>query len=76
MTRKREQYHWWLLDRDLSVVFDGSVSGLTLGDALGDLSREIDRLEHNARVARKPYSLIVYRGGAVVAVRPSNLGVC
>jgi hypothetical protein len=76
MTANRERYRWWLLDRDLCIVLDGSVTALTLHAALGELSREIDAKAHNARVARKPYSLIVYRGAAVVAVRPSTLGVC
>lgn len=76
MRARCEHYRWWLLDRDLCVVFDGSVSGPTLHAALGDLRREIDGLAHNARAARKPYSLIVYHGAAVVAVRPSTLGVC
>ena len=66
-----EQYRWWLLDRDLELVSDGNVSGATLQDAPRSLNRTIDRLgEHGQRPSNQPYSLIVYRGAAVVACGP------
>jgi hypothetical protein len=77
MGDRYEQYRWWLLDGDLAIVSDGSVAGTTLMAALADLNREIDRLgEKGKRPTNQPYSLIVYKGDAVVAVRPASLGIC
>lgn len=70
-------YRWWLLDGDLGIVSDGSVGGGSLFSALAHLSQEIDRLgDHGKFPCNHPYSLIVYRGSAVVAVRPASLGIC
>ena len=77
MLAPAQQYKWWLLDADLDIVSGGSIVGVTLMQALADLSREIDR--QGARARRRPSqpcSLIVYRGESVVAVRPSTLGIC
>jgi hypothetical protein len=72
-----ERYRWWLLDGDLDIVTDGSIHGTTLGAALAAVSREIDRLgDRGSRPSNQPYSLIVYKGDAVVAVRPATLGIC
>jgi hypothetical protein len=72
-----EQYRWWLLDGDLEVVWDGRIAGASLIAALASLSREIDHLgERGKHPTNHPYKLIVYRGGKVVAVRPSTLGIC
>jgi hypothetical protein len=77
MDGRSEQYRWWLLDRHLDIVSDGSVTGVTLFAALADLNRRISRLgDVGKRPSNQPYSLIVYRGDAVVAVRPSTLGIC
>ena len=73
----REQYRWWLLDGDLDIVSDGSIGGTTLIAALAAVSREIDRLgDRGKSPSNEPYSLIVYKGDAVVAVRPATLGIC
>ena len=72
-----EQYRWWLLDGDLEVVSDGRIGGASLIAALASLSREIDRLgERGHHPTNHPYKLIVYKGAAVVAVRPASLGIC
>ena len=77
MLGRYEQYRWWLLDGDLEVVVDGRIGGTTLAAALANLSLEIDRLgERGHHPANHPYRLIVYKGGAVVAVRPATLGIC
>jgi len=72
-----EQYRWWLLDGDLEVVSGGRIAGATLIAALASLSQEIDRLgERGQHPVNHPYRLIVYKGAAVVAVRPATLGIC
>jgi hypothetical protein len=72
-----EQYRWWLLDGDLEIVTDGSIGGATLTAALARLTVEIDRLDKRGhQPVNHPYRLIVYKGGAVVAVRPATLGIC
>ncbi|MGZ6143664.1 MAG: hypothetical protein ACXWLM_10005 [Myxococcales bacterium] len=77
MAVRQEQYRWWLLDGDLEVVSDGRIGGATLVSALASLSREIDRLDDRGiHPHNHPYRLIVYKGVAVVAVRPSTLGIC
>src|SRR6267142_7212171 len=77
MGARYEQYRWWLLDGDLEIVSDGRVAGASLPVALADLSREIDRLGDRGRhPTNQPYRLIVYKGPAVVAVRPATLGIC
>ena len=77
MGPRNEQYRWWLLDGDLEIVSDGRVSGASLPAALADLSREIDRLgDRGQHPTNQPYKLIVYKGAAVVAVRPATLGIC
>jgi hypothetical protein len=77
MGSRYQQYRWWLLDGDLDIVSDGNVAGATLFAALADLNKEIDRLGDRGKVpSNQPYSLIVYRGDIVVAVRPATLGIC
>ena len=77
MGARYEQYRWWLLDGDLEIVSDGKVAGASLPAALADLSREIDRLgDRGQHPTNQPYRLIVYKGAAVVAVRPATLGIC
>jgi hypothetical protein len=77
MGARNEQYRWWLLDGDLDIVSDGSIKGMTLVAALAAVSREIERLgDRGKRPSNQPYSLIVYKGDAVVAVRPASLGIC
>lgn len=77
MAVRSEQYRWWLLDGDLDIVSDGSIKGATLVAALAAVSREIDRLgDRGQRPSNQPYSLIVYKGDSVVAVRPATLGIC
>ncbi len=77
MVSRYQQYMWWLLDGDLVIVSDGKVAGATLFAALADLNREIDRLGDRGKVpSNQPYSLIVYKGDIVVAVRPATLGIC
>ena len=77
MAARDDQYRWWLLDGDLAIVSDGSIAGATLPAALASLSRELDRLgDRGKRPTNRPYSLIVYKGDAVVAVRPATLGIC
>jgi len=77
MPVRREQYRWWLLDGDLDIVSDGSIKGATLVAALAAVSREIDRLgDRGKHPSNQPYSLIVYKGDSVVAVRPATLGIC
>ena len=77
MSAQHEHYRWWLLDRDLDIVSDGSVAAGTLRAALANLSEAIDRMsERGERRSKRPFSLIVYRGATVVAWRPSTLGVC
>jgi hypothetical protein len=72
-----EQYRWWLLDGDLDIVTGGSVGGHSLAVALSRLSRQIDGLgDRGKHPHNHPYRLIVYKGDAVVAVRPSTLGIC
>jgi hypothetical protein len=75
--RTSEQYRWWLLDGDLAIVSGGDAGGPTLMAALADLSRQIDRLDGKGkRPDNHPYSLIVYKGLSVVAVRPASIGIC
>jgi hypothetical protein len=77
MGPRHEQYRWWLLDGDLDIVSDGSTRGTTLIAALAAVSQEIERLGDRGRGrSNQPYSLIVYKGDAVVAVRPATLGIC
>ncbi len=77
MGARYEQYRWWLLDGDLDIVSDGRIAGASLPAALADLSREIDRLgDRGQHPTNQPYRLIVYKGAAVVAVRPATLGIC
>ena len=77
MGARYEQYRWWLLDGDLEIVSDGRVAGASLPAALADLSRQIDRLgDRGQHPTNQPYRLIVYKGAAVVAVRPASLGIC
>jgi len=77
VARIEQQYRWWLLDGDLEIVSDGRVAAGTLGAALANLSQAIDRLgERGKRPHNRPYSLIVYRGAALVAWRPATLGIC
>src|SRR3954468_4477961 len=77
MGPRYEQYRWWLLDGDLEIVSDGKVAGATLPAALANLSREIDGLGNRGmHPTNQPYKLIVYKGAAVVAVRPATLGIC
>jgi hypothetical protein len=77
MALRSERYRWWLLDRDLDIVSDGSINGATLFAALAAVSREIDRLgDPGKHPSNEPYSLIVYKGDSVVAVRPASLGIC
>ena len=77
MSPRHEHYRWWLLDGDLGVVSDGRVGGPSLFAALAKLSREIDRLGDGGKQrTNHPYSLIVYRGDSVVAVRPATIGIC
>jgi len=77
MSARYEQYRWWLLDGDLEIVSDGRVAGVSLMAALSDLSREVDRLGNRGKYPTdQPYKLIVYKGAAVVAVRPATLGIC
>jgi hypothetical protein len=77
MGLRDEQYRWWLLDGELDIVSDGRIAGTSLIAALAHLSREIERRGDRGRhSANQPYSLIVYKGATVVAVRPSTLGIC
>ena len=77
MAVRNEQYRWWLLDGDLDIVSDGSIKGPTRVAALAAVSREIDRLGDSGKhPSNQPYSLIVYKGDSVVAVRPASLGIC
>jgi hypothetical protein len=77
MSTTEEQYRWWLLDGDLDVVSGGSVGGQSLPVALARLNRQLNRLgERGKHPHNHPYRLIVYKGDAVVAVRPSTLGIC
>jgi hypothetical protein len=77
MGARYEQYRWWLLDGDHEVVSDGRVAGASLLAALASLSKEIDRLsDRGQHPTNHPYKLIVYKGAAVVAVRPASLGIC
>jgi hypothetical protein len=77
MRGQYEQYRWWLLDGDLEIVSDGRVAGTSLPAALADVSRAIDRLgDRGQHPTNHPYRLIVYKGLAVVAVRPATLGIC
>ncbi|TMA25869.1 MAG: hypothetical protein E6J88_09340 [Deltaproteobacteria bacterium] len=77
MGGRTEQYRWWLLDGDLEVVSDGRIVGASLFAALASLGQEIDRLgERGQHPTNHPYKLIVYKGAAVVAVRPATLGIC
>jgi hypothetical protein len=77
MGPRDEQYRWWLLDGELDIVSDGRVAGASLLAALAHLSRELERRGGRGKHAsNQPYSLIVYKGAAVVAVRPATLGIC
>jgi hypothetical protein len=77
MGPRYEHYRWWLLDGDLEIVSDGRVAGASLLAALADLNRQIDRLaDRGQHPINQPYRLIVYKGAAVVAVRPASLGIC
>jgi hypothetical protein len=77
MGPRYEQYRWWLLDGDLEIVSDGKVAGASLPAALADLSWEINHLSNCGKhPTNRPYRLIVYKGAAVVAVRPPTLGIC
>jgi hypothetical protein len=72
-----EQYRWWLLDGDLEIVSDGRIAGASLVAALASVSQEIHRLgDRGHHPTNHPYKLIVYKGTAVVAVRPPTLGIC
>jgi hypothetical protein len=77
MRARHEHYKWWLLDGDLEIVSGGRVASATLPAALATLTRQIDRLgDQGQRPTNQPYRLIVYKGAAVVAVRPATLGIC
>jgi hypothetical protein len=77
MSSRDEQYQWWLLNGDLDIVSDGSIAGSTLLAALAALSGQLVKLGYRGeRPVGKPYSVIVYKGGSVVAVRPSTVGIC
>jgi len=77
MTERNQEYRWWLLDGDLAIVSDGSVGGASLIAALARLNRDIEALgKQGKHPTNEPYSLIVYKGTAVVAVRPATLGIC
>jgi hypothetical protein len=72
-----ERYRWWLLDGDLDIVSDGSTDGNSLPAALASVNRQIERLgERGKTPSNQPYRLIVYKGLAVVAVRPYTVGIC
>lgn len=81
MGPRNEQYRWWLLDGELEIVSDGTIGGGSLLAALAALNRKLGR--RTERLDDRPnhpwgpaYSLIVYKGDAVVAVRPATLGIC
>jgi hypothetical protein len=77
MKPRNEEYRWWLLDGDLAIISDGSVGGASLIAALSRLNRDIAALGDQGKYpTNQPYSLIVYKGSAVVAVRPATLGIC
>jgi hypothetical protein len=77
MTTRDEEYRWWLLDGDLAIVSDGSVGGASLLAALARLNLDLGRLsDHGKHPSNHPYRLIVYKGDAVVAVRPATVGIC
>ncbi|TMA44820.1 MAG: hypothetical protein E6J82_03485 [Deltaproteobacteria bacterium] len=77
MDARHEHYRWWLLDGDLEIVSDGRIAGASLLAALADLNRHINRLgDRGQHPTNQPYRLIVYKGAAVVAVRPATLGIC
>lgn len=77
MTGSQEEYRWWLLNGELDIVSEGNIAGPSLLAALAHLSRHIERRDDRGRhPSNEPYSLIVYKGGAVVAVRPATLGIC
>jgi len=77
MRARYEQYRWWLLNGDLEIVSDGRIGGVSLLAALANLNGEIDRLcDGGHHPTNHPYRLIVYKGAAVVAVRPATLGIC
>ena len=70
-------YRWWLLDGDLDLVSDGRTDGDSLGDVLASVTSQLDRLgDSGIRPSNHPYRLIVYKGQAVVAVRPATVGIC
>jgi hypothetical protein len=72
-----EQYKWWLLDRHLDVVSNGQVGGHSLIGALMRLDRQLANLDDRGKPpSNHPYALIVYRGRAIVAVRPATVGIC
>ena len=75
--RETSQYRWWLVDADLLLVAGGSVKGESLAEALARVSADLDRLpDQGLRPTNHPYRLMVYRDGAVVAVRPPTVGIC
>ncbi len=72
-----EDYRWWLLDGDLDVVSDGAIAAASLVGALVRVGRDLERLaDGGKRPTNRPYRLIVFKGGAVVAVRPATVGIC
>jgi hypothetical protein len=74
---RTDQYRWWLLDGDLDLVTDGSIEGNSLPAVLANVSRAIERLgDDGMKPSNHPYRLIVYKGIAVVAVRPATIGIC
>jgi hypothetical protein len=77
MNARTDQYRWWLLDGDLDLVSDGRIEGSSLPAVLANVTLELDRLgDRGMSPSNHPYRLIVCRGSAVVAVRPSTVGIC
>ncbi|HZX94932.1 MAG TPA: hypothetical protein VFE90_10480 [Myxococcales bacterium] len=77
MSARNDQYRWWLLDGDLALVSDGRIEGTSLPAVLANVTRELDKLsDSGVKPQNHPYRLIIYRGAAVVAVRPATVGIC